>query len=230
MAPATLIRWSGLSLMAGGVCYALFLMLHPYGEVAGAHVAHDNLWIPAHALHFFGAVFTLFGLVGLYAKYWNPLGRLGFAAWVLACIGTAMFVGTGMITAALWPAIAEDYPPFVEAEGGMFEDPLTAGITTATYVFMCIGFIPLAVVMWRKRLLPLPAALLMAAGIVLFSAPVDPVGPAPWVARFSGAIIFGASLAWTGLLTWRGPHPPEAAASDIAAHSGPPPPSLTAAR
>ena len=227
MAPTTLIRWSGLSLMAGGASYALFLLLHPYGEVAGAHVAHEDLWIPAHSMHSLGAVFTLLGLVGLYAKHWRPLGRLGFAAWLLAFIGTAMFVGTGMITASLWPAIAEDYPPFVEADGGMFEDPFVAGITTATYVFMSIGFIPLAVVMWRERLLPWPAALLMAVGILLFSAPVDPVGPAPWIARFSGAIIFGAALAWTGFLIWRGPGP---GAGDVGTHAGTPPPSSTAAR
>ena len=230
MAPATLIRWSGLSLVAGGACYALFLLLHPYGEVAGAHVAHDSLWIPAHSMHFLGAVFTLFGLLGLYAKWWGKLGRVGFAAWVLSFIGTAMFVGTGMITAALWPAIAEDYPEFVEAEGGMFEDPLTAGITTATYVFMCLGFIPLAFVLWRQRVLPWPTATLMVVGILLFSAPVDPVGPAPWIARFSGAIIFGAALAWTGLIAWRDSELPGAEDAQGESHAGPPEPSPTVAR
>ena len=227
MAPATLIRWSGLMLIAGGVSYALFLLIHPYGEVAGAHVAHNDAWIPAHSLHFFGAVFTLFGLVGLYAKHWGPLGRLGFLAWVLAFIGTAMFVGTGMITAALWPAIAEDFPAFVEDDGGMFEDPFSAGITTATYVFMSIGFVPLAFVMWRRKLLPWPPAVLLTAGILLFSAPVDPVGPAPWIARLSGAVVFGAGLAWTGWLLWNDKDPADRAES---VHAPPPPSSPTVAR
>src|SRR5215204_6499984 len=148
MSPTQVIRWSGAMLVLGGICLALFLLVHPYGEVAGAHVAHEDAWIPAHSFHFFGALFTLFGLVGLYAKRWEALGRAGFVAFVLAFIGTAMFVGTGMITATLWPAIADDYPEFVSEDGGMFEDTLTAGATTATYVFLSLGYVLLGAVMW----------------------------------------------------------------------------------
>ena len=230
MAPATLIRWSGLALMAGGVCYALFLGIHPYGQVAGAHVAHNKAWIPAHFFHFLGALFALFGLVGLYAKWWAKLGRVGFAAWVLSFIGTAMFVGTGMITAALWPAIADDFPAFVEEDGGMFKDPLSAGITTATYVFMVVGFVPLAFVMWRTKLVAWPVAVLIGMGILLFSAPVDPVGPAPWIARFAGAMTFGAGLAWLGWRIWDDREQPGAAGSGVGAHPLPPEPSLSEAR
>ena len=123
---------------------------------------------------------------------------------MLAFIGTAMFVGTGMITATLWPAIAHGYPEFVSKDGGMFQDTLTAGATTATYVFLSLGFVLLGVVMWRERLAPRAQAALMAVGILLFSAPVDPVGPAPWFARLSGAVVFGAALAWLGYLQWMG--------------------------
>jgi hypothetical protein len=203
MSPVQMLRWSGLSFALGGVCFMLFLVVHPYGEVAGEHVAHNDAWIPAHSFHFFGAMFALFGLVGLYVRHWEPLGKLGFVAFVLAFIGTAMFVGTGMITATLWPAIAEDYPPFVAEDGGMFEDPLTAGATTATYVFLSLGYVLLGVVLWRKRLAPLFACIILAVGILLFSAPVDPVGPAPWIARYAGAVTFGAALAWIGYLQWR---------------------------
>ncbi|MEO8538655.1 MAG: hypothetical protein ABI577_02865 [bacterium] len=203
MSPAQMIRWSGLALALGGICFMLFLIVHPYGEVAGAHVAHNSAWKPAHSFHFFGAMFTLFGLVGLYAWRWEPLGKLGFAAFVLAFIGTAMFVGTGMITAALWPAIAKDYPPFVAKDGGMFEDPLVAGTTTATYVFLSLGYVLLGAVLWRKQLAPVGACALLMVGILMFSAPVDPVGPAPWIARYLGAIVFGAALAWLGYLQWR---------------------------
>lgn len=214
MSPVQMLRWSGLSLALGGVCFMLFLIVHPYGEVAGEHVAHNDAWIPAHSFHFFGAMFALFGLVGLYVRHWEPLGRTGFAAFVLAFIGTAMFVGTGIITATLWPAIAEDYPPFVAEDGGMFEDTLTAGATTATYVFLSLGYVLLGAVMWGKKLIPAPAAVLLMAGILLFSAPVDPVGPAPWFARYLGAVTFGAALAWIGYLQWRSYEKPAAQLSE----------------
>ena len=37
-------------------------------------------------------------------------------------------------------------------------------------------------------------------GIVLFSVPVEPFGPFPWLVRVVGALTFGAALAWIGLL------------------------------
>ncbi len=214
MSPVQMLRWSGLALALGGICFMLFLIVHPYGEVAGEHVAHNNAWIPAHSFHFFGALFALFGLMGLYVRHWEAVGRLGFVAFVLAFIGTAMFVGTGMITAAIWPAIAEDYPPFVAEDGGMFEDPLSAGATTATYVFLSLGYVLLGAVMWRKTLIPAPAAVLLMAGILLFSSPVEPVGPVPWIARYAGAVSFGAALAWIGYLQWASDPPAPAVVSE----------------
>jgi hypothetical protein len=42
-------------------------------------------------------------------------------------------------------------------------------------------------------------------GVLLFAAPVDPVGPAPWIARVVGGVIFGGGLAWLGYDLWSTP-------------------------
>ena len=197
-----MVRLGAVMLVAGGVCLALFLIIHPYGEVAGATVALKDAWIPAHTFHFLGALFALFGLTAFYARHYLRLKVVGFVAFVLAFTGTAMFVGTGMITAALWPRIAESDPSFVAEDGPMFTDTLTNGATTVTYGFMVAGYVLLAAVLWRKNVTPWPISLALAIGILLFSAPVDPVGPAPWAFRLSGAVIFGAALAAMGYLLW----------------------------
>ena len=121
--------------------------------------------------------------------------KLGFIA---AFTGTAMFVGTGMITAFLWPAIAEHAPGFVAADGAMFTDTLASGSITTTYALLVVGYIVLAVTLNRARAISTLDAALLVVGVLMFSAPVDPLGPAPWFIRVAGGIVFGAGLARLG--------------------------------
>ena len=208
MTPAQMVRWSGILLIAGGVCFALFLLVHPYNDVAGAHAAHNRAWIPAHSFHFFGALFTLFGLIGLYFRHFESTGRLGVIGFVLAFIGTAMFVGTGMITATTWPVIADAHPTFVDEDGPMFKDPLTLGATLTTYIFLAAGYAVFGLALWRGKAAPAAACVVLVAGVLLFSVPVEPVGPVPWFVRMGGAVIFGAGLAWLGYRLWAGERAP----------------------
>ena len=194
---AAMTRRCGTLLILGGVSFALFMIVHPFGTVVG-EVATRTSWVPAHTLHFLGALFSLGGLLGLYAYQKDELGALGPYTFAVAFIGMAMFVGTGMTTAFLWPAIAAADPAFVAAEGGMFTNPLASGMTTGTYVFLVLGFVLFGASSLRARVLPRGAVWMMIVGVVLFSAPVQPFGPAPWIARVIGAIVFGTSLVLLG--------------------------------
>ena len=208
MAPQTLVRWSGAALAGGGLCLALFMLVHPYGEIAGAHAAHSVRWVPAHSLHFVGALLTLLGLPGLYARQMRQTGVLGLVGTVLAVMGTAMFVGTGMITAFVWPVIAQTTPGFVAADGPMFRDPLTTFATDAPYVSMVLGYALFAIASIRGRTLPTETAVVLVIGIVLFSSPVQPVGPLPFLLRVVGALLFGGVLILIGWLLWVRPSLP----------------------
>jgi hypothetical protein len=194
-------HWHGdIALVLGGVAFALFMLLHPFDELAGVHGPHSAAWVPAHIFHFLGALLVLYGLLEVRDRW---LGRPSLAArlaFIAAFIGTAMFVGTGMITAFLWRAIAEHAPSFVAADGPMFTDTLAAGSITATYVFLVVGYVSLAVVLHRSGVLSVADTALLVVGVLLFSAPVEPLGPAPWILRVAGGIVFGAGLARMGLV------------------------------
>lgn len=205
MAPQTIIRWSGASLIAGGLCLALFMLVHPYGEIAGAHAAHSGRWVPAHSLHFVGALLVVLGVPGLYARQVQQTGILGLVATPIAMAGTAMYVGTGMITAFIWPVIAQTTPGFVAADGPMFKDPLPTFATDAPYVAMVVGYTLLAIASIRARTLPTSTAVVLVIGIVLFSSPVEPVGPLPFLLRVIGALVFGGALMSIGYLVWARP-------------------------
>jgi drug/metabolite transporter (DMT)-like permease len=197
-----LTRWSGLALMLGGVAMALFvLLLFPVGGFFGAQRAHHPLWVPAHTMHFISALLMLFGLVGFYARQAERAGWLGRVGFGLAFAGTAMFVGTGLLTAFIWPVLADHAPSILEADGALFAPP-----ASAVFFLMLLTIIPgyglLAVATRRAGMLPAGGALLMAVGAVLAIIPPEPVGPIPWVGLVLGGILFGSGATWLGYSLW----------------------------
>lgn len=194
-------QWHGdKALVLAGVAFALFMLLHPYDELAGVHGPDSAAWVPAHTFHFLGALLALFGLLEVRDRWLVGTSLAGKLAFGAAFAGTAMFVGTGMITAFLWPAIAEHAPSFVASHGPMFTDQLASGAITATYIFLMVGYVSLSVVLRRLGILSTADTALLIAGVLLFSAPVEPLGPAPWILRLAGGIVFGAGLARLGLV------------------------------
>ena len=192
-------RHSGAALVFSGVAFALFMLLHPYDELAGVHGPHSATWVPSHSFHFLGALLALFGLLGVRDRWLSNSSWKEKLAFGAAFTGTAMFVGTGMITAFLWPAIADHAPSFVAADGPMFTDVLASGAITVTYILLVVGYVSLAIVLRRSEAISIADTLLLVGGVLLFSAPVEPLGPAPWILRVAGGIVFGAGLARLGL-------------------------------
>ena len=80
----------------------------------------------------------------------------------------------------------------------MFTDRLASGSITATYAFLVIGYVALAVSLKRADAIATIDAALLIVGVLMFSAPLDPLGPAPWFIRVAGGIVFGAGLARLG--------------------------------
>ncbi len=198
MSTRNLFRLGALALGLGGVFLALFMIVHPFGERTGAEVAQRFAWIPAHTFHFVGALFTLFGVIAWYGVQVKESGRWGFVGFILAFIGTAMFVGTGMITAFLWPVIAEHDPTFVDPDGPMFQNALVSFALVGTRAALLVGHLVFGIITLRAGVLPKVPALLVIAGILLYSVPTQPVGPAPWIVSLLGAVIFGAGLLGIG--------------------------------
>ncbi len=165
--PAGLVQICGLALILAGCSFVLFLVLHPYGELAGAQAPLSVRWLPAHTFHFLGALFALFGLLGLGARQREAAGRLGVVAFAVAFTGTA-------------PRLAID----------------------ATYAILAIGHVLLGWATLRARVLPRDGAIAVMVGVLLFSAPVAPLGPAPWFLRIIGAFVFGGGLARLGYALW----------------------------
>ena len=97
MSSSTLIRWGGLALAVGGISIAgFFLGLVGLGSLTATSVESPRLYLLAHGLHTIGGALAVLGLVALYAREYERLGRMGLIGFVLAMIGTSFFAGLGL--------------------------------------------------------------------------------------------------------------------------------------
>ncbi|NET35303.1 MAG: hypothetical protein F6K19_25290 [Cyanothece sp. SIO1E1] len=206
-----LIRWSGAASILGGICIALFWTTHPWGRLDGTEVALSPAWLISHNFHFLGACLILLGLVGLYARQMEKAGNLGLIAFMIALVGTAMFVGTGMLSAHLWPFIAIAAPDFVQANGPVFSlSPPRYVDLLVTGVLLIVGYVLMGIVTLRVGILPRMAAWLLIAGAVIFNLPPYPIFsdlniaglPVPWILIVVGSLVFGAAFIWLGYALW----------------------------
>ena len=202
MSLKTMIRLSGLAAILGGCCLAGFVLVHPWDQLLGAEIARTARWQTAHTLHFVGALFALLGLLGIFARQRERLGAFGLVGFVLSFIGNAMFLGTGMITAFIWPMLAVHAPATVEPGGAIFGWPHSVLAFALTALVLSIGYILFGIAMWRAGVFPHPSILMLVIGAILGMLPPHPMGALPWGGLVFGGVLYGAALVWIGSILW----------------------------
>jgi len=122
----SLARWSGLALVAGGFLSAISSLIHPLGETS-TYVS-SPLWVPAETIAYVALLLVLPGLIGLYALYWERLGRWGLVGIAMVFVGGSTVDGEVLTTSAVVrpylaahaPALNDlllSYGPVLLAEG-----------------------------------------------------------------------------------------------------------------
>jgi hypothetical protein len=175
-------------------------LVHPWDQLVGAAIARTERWQVAHTLHFVGAFFALAGLIGIYFCQRGRLGMTGMIGFALSFAGNAMFLGTGMITAFIWPMLAVYAPATVELGGAIFSTPRSALAFGLTAVAVTFGYLTLGVAMLRARVFPRSATVMLMVGAVLGMLPPHPVGMLPWGGLVFGGVLYGAALVWFGVI------------------------------
>jgi hypothetical protein len=202
-----MVRLSGLASIAGGCCLAGFVLVHPWDQLLGAQIARTARWQMAHTLHFVGAAFALLGLLGIFARQREQLGSFGLVGFVLSFIGNAMFLGTGMITAFIWPMLAVHAPATVEPGGALFCWPHSVMAFALTAVMLSTGYVLFGIAMVRAGVFPRLSILMLVIGAILGMLPPHPIGALPWGGLVLGGVMYGAALVWLGSILWREPLP-----------------------
>ena len=192
----------GLSLVASGCCVALWAICHPWGTVAGPEVGASSQWAWSHTFHFLGGLFGSFGLLGLAGRQLRVGTRFERAAFLIAFAGTVMYTATGVITAFVWPILAEHAPMMTEASGPIFSPPHPViGITALVF---SLGFILLAITLDRAKILNRLWTAALIVGALLLIPPPPPLSSVPWALFPVGGLLFGIGVVGIGLAIWRG--------------------------
>jgi hypothetical protein len=158
------------------------------------------LWVPVNVMFGMGALLGLFGLIVIYNRVAaDGLALLGF---VLSFSGTAVFVGAALaFQAFVLPAIGASSAAktLLDPNGPLMSmsSPLTL-IFLITGAGFAVGFILLAVAIWRTKSLPPWGGVLGAVGAPLLAF----TPPLPSIALNVGGVLFGVGVAWLGYAIW----------------------------
>lgn len=197
MQPQTLARATSTAFAAAGASLVLWATLHPWDHLAGAAVGQSPRWIVAHTFHFLSGLLLLGAIAGFAVLRLRTATRFGTLAAGVWFAGSALWTGTGMITAYVWPTLAAHAPAMTEASGPIFSPPHP--LIVATNLLFALGMVLTAAAMARAGLMPVAGAACLAVGGASILVPPHPIGPAPWAAFVAGAVLAGIGTAWLGL-------------------------------
>ncbi|MCH8339754.1 MAG: hypothetical protein IH858_13075, partial [Chloroflexi bacterium] len=83
MTSSNLIRWAGLSVVVGGILFAVGIIIRP---ADGPESIATNLWVVAQYLFLGSLIFGVFGTFGLYARQVKEAGLLGLVGFLMLIV------------------------------------------------------------------------------------------------------------------------------------------------
>jgi hypothetical protein len=198
-----LIRWAGLSAMAAGIIFAGIQPIHPPDVLASVNT---NLWAILTSLKTVMSIFGLFGILGLYARQVEETGRLGLAGYLMISIFYAVQMCYSFAEALILPLLVTIAPKFVESTLGMASgagSEMNLGAFATVYsiltVLYLLGLLLFGIAVFRARILPRAAAVLLALSGPLA---IIMVALLPHQLERLAAMPMGIALAWLGYALW----------------------------
>ena len=188
--PTTVVRAGGLAAVLVGVLAIIteLLDLYLYTTTSGdpfSEVAASTTFAVQGVFLSVLAMLLLVALVGLYAGQAEAAGIPGAVGFLVALVGTALFVGSSWYSVFLLPALAQAAPAFLDADLSLLEkvgSVLSLGL-------LVTGWLVFAVSTLRARIYPRAAAVLLLIGVVVGAIPLPLT-----------TTVFGVAVAWMGVL------------------------------
>lgn len=202
------LRWTGAALAAGGALTLLVntcltpLLPRPasYAETAASLIFAWRQGFAAAA-----AALLVFGSVGLYLRQADRAGPFGAVAFVVALLGSALVLATEWVQLFAVRDFALRAPKTLTtlySGPGLSLFDIGAMVAVGTFA---LGWLALAVVTLRARVLSRSAAILVIAGF--FATPLlQPLLPGVWGAIISNSVL-GAGWFWLGYEICASPQP-----------------------
>lgn len=196
MSSAQLSRWSGMSLVLGGILMVVHYVTHPAGETA--QYTLQPLWAFAHWTGGIAALLSIFGFIGVYLSESEQAGLLGLIGFVLTVIGNALYAGAQVIFGAIMqPVIAAQAPDWLERTAPFFVSGARPALVV-TYVPLLLGYLLLALATLRSRRLPA-----LGSWLLMLVLPIGVLGIALVGTQIQGLLqILGGLVLGLGSVLW----------------------------
>jgi len=193
------LRWTGAALAAGGALdFLINACLTPWlpRGVSFAETVASPIFPWRAGMAAAAAALLMFGSVGLYLRQAERAGRFGAVAFAVALVGSALVLATEWVQLFDIRDLALRAPQtLTKLQAGPGLSLFDVGALVAVGTFT-LGWVALAVVTLRARILSSGAAILVIAGF--FATPsLQPLLPGVWGAVVSNSIL-GAGWFWLG--------------------------------
>lgn len=202
LAPANLIRVSGLFAIAAGLIFAGIQPIHPPDFVASVTT---TIWAVVISLKFAMCLFFLVATAGLYFKQAAKAGWLGLIGFALFTLSWWLQTGYVFVELFVLPPLANVSPEFVDSVLGIVNQhpgTLDIGALGSAYgvlgLLYLVGGIVLGIATFRAGVLPrIPSAVLAIAALVTPAAAL-----LPHEFQRYAAIPMGLAFVWLGVVLW----------------------------
>jgi hypothetical protein len=167
-----LIRAAGLATMAAGILFIVIQAIHPLDVLSSITTPR---WATVHYLSMAMDILALLGITGLYARQVEKSGWLGLAGYLLFSLFWASSLASHFLEAFISPLLATNAPKLAEGLLGIVNgvpSEINLGAlpmvnTIAGIAGYALGGLLFAIAMFRARILPRWASVLLAISIVL---------------------------------------------------------------
>lgn len=199
---SNLIRWAGLSAIAGGVLFMGIQAIHPPDVLSSVTT---SMWTIVHYLGVAMCLFALLGMVGVYARQAEESGWLGLAGFLLVVLFWTLTLGFQFVEALISPLLAAEAPQLLEGFLGIVKGSATEvnlgalpALWSVTGLLYILSGVVFGIATFRAGVLPRWAGALLAIAAVaplagpLLGHPLDRILAVP----------MGVALAWLGYSLW----------------------------
>lgn len=138
-------------------------------------------------------ILLLFGSIGLYLRQKDVSGKFGAAAFLITFVGTSLFFAIEWSNLFVLRAVAQTSPETFSVLNN--SSLMTAGFASGAGLF-ALGWLLLAISLWRANVFPRWAALSTLAGLILI--PILGVTPLGVTGQVIGNVVFGLGLLGLG--------------------------------
>ncbi len=197
-----LVSWSGYASMIGGLLFAAAVVLHPLRD--GNDIAATGATYGAiHNIGVFGLIFELLGLIGLYIREADAMGRRGLNSFIVVFFGQVLYICLLVVDGLRNPLLAKYDPAAVHTFAD--NDPNELAIVLLALLLFFLGYLLFGSSLLSAKVRPrLGSLLLMLGGPVYIIGGINifilgPASPLVSLIEITGAIPFAIGYILWGL-------------------------------